>query len=135
MKTCIVNIKAYISGHHLVCYDMFNMGTGYFCTSDTFARRVTLARGDTFARQLFYTEDHFCTRRHLCMASLLHNKNFSRQQFRTTIPLHDVTFLQWHFCNAKFWHDDLFARNIYLQIFFSQYRICNIKKKLKTKTL
>ena len=67
------------------------LGTGHFCTSDTFARasllheltllheesllhketllhgdsfarRVTFARGDTFARRLFCTKGHFCTR-------------------------------------------------------------------------
>ena len=112
------------------------MGTGHFCTSDTFARasllhegtllhedtfarRVPFARGDTFAlgvtfaRRLFCTRIDFargytfarrpfCKRGHLCTATFLHGQNISRQYFRSTILMHDVTFLRRHFCNAYF---------------------------------
>ena len=89
---------------------------------NSFAQGDTFAREDTFSRRLFCKQGHFCT------IKIFHGSIY------TTILLHNVTFLSWHFSNAIFWHDDLFARSIYslAVIFFSQYRIWILKSwKLK----
>ena len=83
------------------------MGTGHFCTSDSFARASLLhegilLHGDSFARRVTFARGEIFIRRNLCITSLLARCCNSMRHFCKISFMHGVIFLQKFLCTAKF---------------------------------